>query len=272
MKKSNNNKNIGINGKAKIRITRDDGSELVSPQRKKLQDFLADNSASYTPISDIKSTNPVFTEGKSMSGKKYSRRLSINSQMIGPLSLWFEDDPSPAKRLKIDEEIALASEVNETKIETFGFDVSRNNLRRSPRIISQNQVKKGRAKDHLKSQGIEVEQTNVKFHWAHRQACMFGGKQLSNNMDATTATSNYETLYCVEKPIQNLVFKHKVPSIDVEGKIYFLPSKTQVPNKIEYFFKNPQAQARVVIDPLGCKSSTSSERRAMNALINSTFK
>jgi len=106
---------------------------------------------------------------------------------------------------------------------------------------------------------IEKNESGRKFHWAHRHGWSLNGEQSKENLDPTTAGSNYDTLFKVEAPLKKLLLNHEVDEVLVKGSIEF--DKTSgLPYKIKYHLSwGTEKYIEIVIDPMSHRVPTVSE-------------
>ena len=123
--------------------------------------------------------------------------------------------------------------------------------------------------DYLVAIGAELKDIERRFiHIPHRQAFSQGGAQDSSNVDpASTAGSNYATLFEVEEPIRKMLFEgaHGIPpvkSVHVKGKVVYAATKN-VPFKMVYTLHwGENSSLEVTIDPLNFRGPTMKENQA----------
>ncbi|NDH08677.1 MAG: hypothetical protein EBY16_03525 [Gammaproteobacteria bacterium] len=251
-----------------MKITSPDGQAVKSPIRSTIEKMFPEAQTSFSPLGGIESDSLHYSAGKSHSGQKYNRRVNIQSDLNGEFSLWLrEDDTEKTKRLKKSTDSCgpLSSPI--ATVENFGFNVSSRSLVKPARVISQRQVKGESAREHYQSQGFIVDD-GVKTHWAHRQACLFGGKQVPENLDATSAASNQETWCLVERTVKELV-QSDATQCSVTGKVY---STEGCPDKIEYTLKSDAGTAKITLDPRCTIKTSQKETQMMSTLIKNGLK
>lgn len=150
------------------------------------------------------------------------------------------------------------------RVETFEFSVTLDDLKKRlgvKRPISQKRVMGNvSAQEALEALGaiLTDKQHNHKYHWAHRQAWSFNGAQSQENLDATSAGSNYDTLFKVEEPIRHLLIEDGFSAIQVKGRVEL--DDKGVASKIEYqLFYGTSGFMQVYIDPLSHRVPTVDE-------------
>tara|TARA_Y100000588_G_C13408939_1_gene566515 strand:+ start:44 stop:478 length:435 start_codon:yes stop_codon:yes gene_type:complete len=103
------------------------------------------------------------------------------------------------------------------------------------------------------------QELNRSHHWAHRQGWLFGGAQQQDNLDPTTAGSNYDTLFKVEAPIAELLLDKKYDSVKIKGTVECKPDNP-VPFRITYLIDCGNGKPiEVVIDPSSHRIPTVTE-------------
>jgi len=116
---------------------------------------------------------------------------------------------------------------------------------------SQNTVVGRSAEDIFKDHGVIItSQHKNQFHHAHRQGWSLAGLQTKENMDPSTAGSNYTTLLTVEAPLKAVLKSENIPSMRVQGKLIFHPL-VPLPMEIIYTLSwGNNRQAEIKISPL----------------------
>lgn len=257
--------------------------EALSPNTQKtVQNELSHISLSFTPIKNIQSTRSGRKKLINNQKQTYIECLSTKN-----FSLFHEQTPATPQdnltpnRLQINPEFDrhIAQDINrrldfeDCLFETFSFDVNIDTLKpRGQRNKSQNQTMEGiTAQKFLTAFGLQVmdeTKKKVEFHWAHRQAWSLYGEQNKSNLDATTAGSNYDTLFKVESPIKMLIKEQITSLVHVEGVVKFINPNQHVAESITYRFTwNETKECTVIIDPLNVRYPTRDEADAIECII-----
>lgn len=159
----------------------------------------------------------------------------------------------------------------------FEFTVTANDVEKrllEKRPLSQKQAKGQSANELFEEYGaIIVRKTKKKiesFHLAHRHGWVLGGPQDANNLDPSTAGSNYATLFTIESPLIHLVLEEGIEQINVTGKVHF-DLRVPVPCKIVYDLSWGNGRtAQVSTYPLDRRSPTLDEHEVAKATLSIT--
>ncbi len=161
------------------------------------------------------------------------------------------------------------------KTESFQFILTEKMIhersgQRRPR--SQTQVVGYSAAEIFLMYGVVIAQKVKKitmFHHAHRQAWSFFGSQSKDNLDPSTAGSNYHTLFNIESPLKYLIVNDKVPFVKVQGTVIFHPL-LPFPMEVQYVLTWGNGRvAKISTFPLEYRSPTLSEHQVATAVIQS---
>ena len=86
------------------------------------------------------------------------------------------------------------------------------------------------------------------------------GEQSKSNLDATTAGSNFDTLFKIETPIKGLLKSRLTSQIRVDGTVYFIDEVQRIAKSIIYHLTwNQNKSYTVEIDPLSIRFPTRDE-------------
>lgn len=276
---------LGQKHKPKFKITKITGSPLSPITKAQVQAHTAEHDVSFSALKPT--TTPNKGRPRALAhNKRYI--CQMKSQTFG---LWREESPikpldnhSPY-RVQIEKEKRHASSHNSHRelfqtnnenphVDKFEFSVCAEDITQrigAKRPISQQQIMGNQsAYDVLVALGaiIHEKQNGRHYHWAHRHGWSLNGPQNKENLDPTTAGSNYDTLFLVEAPIKHLIFNRGVEKILVNGKVEFHPT-TPIPQKIVYELTwGTGGFMEVFIDPLCSRIPTIDEHKMSTTLFS----
>jgi hypothetical protein len=108
------------------------------------------------------------------------------------------------------------------------------------------------------------------YHLAHRQGWAIGGSQKARNLDASTAGSNYSTLFTIESPLVHIIIEDNVAAIKVSGVVHYHP-KVPIPCEIIYNLSWGNGRsAKVSTFPLNHRIPTIDEHIVAKAVLSAT--
>lgn len=259
---------LGKSHRPSYKLTTPNGSMLTPNKRARVQAATQEHDVSYTPLQSMKNSERARAHAI-VNGSKYERDLIVNDE----IALWRKntparpgDEPSPnrVKRTTLPP-CRLPFYASENAPEYFEFSVTAEDIYARmgvKRPVSQTQVMAGKsAKDILIALGaiISQNQDGRDFHWAHRHGWSLNGAQAKDNLDPTTAGSNYDTLFKVEAPIKSLLLEQGVDCVLVKGEVQFFDD-VRLPKKITYVLSWGNGHSmEVIIDPMNSRIPTVDE-------------
>lgn len=245
-----------------------------SPQTQKwIRDALPNKHINFTPIKSLE---------KMRSGRKKAlnqrKDVYIQDLSTSRFSMFYQQTPQadyhspyrvhvgPQYNISHTKSIKIKLNFNDDVVcEKFSFDLTpKDLLNRGKRPVPQKKVMENlTSKTYLEAFGaklLQETQHQVEFHWAHRRAWSLNGDQSKENLDATTAGSNYDTLFKVENPMKMLLRENITTLIHVEGTVKFINNKQRIAESITYHFTwNQGKSCTVIIDPLSLRFPTQDE-------------
>lgn len=273
---------IGRKSAPQFKLTTESGAPLTPGKQANVKQKLHNLDYSFSPLGTILSSNHAPRKrALNKRGELFERDIrhhdiavwrkkTPQKEMSGSVNaspdrlrykLSFPDTP---RSRKIRGALFFSPKKEETSIKEFQFTVTRESLQsrlHARRPTSQKQVMGGyTASEVLRAVGyIIYEELSRSYHWAHRQGWLFGGAQQQDNLDPTTAGSNYDTLFKVEAPIAELLFEKKYDSVMIQGTVEFKPDNP-APFRITYRIDCGNGKpVEVVIDPLSHRIPTIAE-------------
>jgi hypothetical protein len=257
---------VARNTQSRFKLIRPSGEVLSPASKTKMQNLYGNETLSYSPV------------------KKGNFKPAMQN---GNLQLLVERSP-PEKLNKIKSKLPNPYQVEEVvlqkmidyflnddlpdHLEKFEFKVTReiiHSRKGKSRFQTQKQVMNGKpAIEVLIELGLPIcpAEDGRKYHWAHRHGWAVGGEQAKENLDPSTAGSNYQTLFKVEKPIHDLLFSQQVDTVNVSGLVLFHDKifeleKKRVAIQVLYVISSDKVQEPiyVCIDPLSHQSPTMQE-------------
>lgn len=274
---------VGRRSEPKFKITTPSGVPLTPQKKASIKQILKDFDCSFSPLDRIVPPGRIPRERASNKrGETFERDISL-----GDLAIWRGMTPQKGTageisaspyRLECQKSVPSSpgsrnlrrtlffspSKPKKNLIKRFEFTVTRESLEsrlHMQRPTSQKQVMGGySATEVFRAAGYIIDKKLKRaHHWAHRQGWMFGGAQQRDNLDPTTAGSNYDTLFKVEAPIAELLLERKYDSVKINGTVEFKPG-SPAPFRITYLIDCGHGKPiEVVIDPLSHRIPTVAE-------------
>ena len=262
-----------------FKITNPNGQKLSATLRDRMSTLEEKFQLDFSPV---KTLSPLPGGVAEMNGQLYQQDMSTPE-----LAVWRMLTPSkprvPIAPSLLSPEVTKPAEdvlsyfsatALPSHVRRFEFSVTLAELlsrKGTPRPISQIKVMDGkRAEEVLKNLGALIcdKQGPEKYHWAHRQGWALGGEQSQDNLDPTTAGSNYDTLFKVEQPIYDLLMDGTTKEVFVKGLV-ILHSITPIPKKIIYEISTEQMASpiHVYIDPMSHRIPTVEESTLSEELL-----
>jgi hypothetical protein len=262
---------LGRKNKLKYKVTKADGSPLTPISKEKVKAYTSSFEMSDSPFKSVNAAKPrerATTNTASYEKDMESTGLALwhmqtpkkKGELQSPYRVRFQKSTTHGKNEETLKKLASAYDCNEKKgtKEVFEFWVTQEDIMArigAQRPISQNRVMNDcSAIDTMKAMGaILLEKQNGRnFHWAHRQGWSLNGEQSQNNLDPTTAGSNYDTLFKVEAPLTKLLLDkdNGADEVCVHGEVEF-DKEQGLPYKINYTLSwGTGEKIKVVIDPM----------------------
>jgi hypothetical protein len=248
---------------------------LTSPVKKK---FLKDTegvdvqfSEKVTPLSPDVDNRPRVKVGD---GKTYVEMIQSST-----FSVYVDETPERPKverRVKFGHLRQRLFEPVERE-EKFEFEVTADDVVKRLKLkrpCTQKQVTGFSAKEKFEEYGAMIvgytKEYLIQFHLAHRQGWALGGSQSKENLDPSTAGSNYATLFTIESPLVNLLLQDDIESINVLGVVHYRED-APIPYEITYslFWGNGRT-ATVSVFPLNFRTPTLDEHSVAKATFSAT--
>lgn len=279
---------LGRKHQPTFKLTSPDGSALPAELHDKAKKHFATQSLSFSPVrlrKDLKpreraeaSDGEIFEKDMHTSEVALWRKRTPTKTKITPSRINFFEARVTAKPKVLNFDDCYDAEAKKNTIETFEFQVSGRD------ILARTKVKRGVSQIKLmgnisalklmESIGviIQAKQNGRDFHYAHRQGFALNGAQVKENLDPTTAGSNYDTLFKVEKPIAD--FLKASPSLDtqvsVKGQVHF--EEHGLPCKIIYSISCGAGRpVEVTIDTLNHRLPSVEEHLVAGKMMSFSF-
>lgn len=271
--KKSNIKNIARKMQTRVKILTNNYTAPPLKTQKWIKETLPDKLISFTPIKSIEITRSgrkkalnerqeVYIQELTTSRYSMFRQQTPQTNTVSPYRVHIDSQYDEVHAKSIKQKLDLEDLV---EVENFSFDLTLKDLvSRGKRNPTQNALMSHiSSQEYLKAFGarlLEKTQHKIEFHWSHRRAWSLNGEQTKENLDATTAGSNYDTLFKVENPIKVLLKEHITTLIHVEGTVKFINKKQRVAESITYHFTwNQGNSCTVIIDPLSLRTPTQDE-------------